>query len=107
MANPRERRFEVGLGEPGEVLRFRFSTIRGRVIDFVVQYETVLDGEPVTVVRYDTAHGFPHRDTMDARGRQVSKEVLLLSHDEALQFATIDLRMHWRRYRARFLETRR
>lgn len=34
----------------------------GRVRRFEVQYQTTIGGELLPVVRYDTAHGFAHRD---------------------------------------------
>jgi len=50
---------------------------RGRVIQFVVQYETFVEGEWRPVIRYDTAHGFPHVDRIRSDGT-VEKVALLM-----------------------------
>jgi len=42
--------------------RHEHITKRGRVIRFLVQYETFVEGAWRPVIRYDTAHGFPHVD---------------------------------------------
>ena len=76
----------------------------GRVGRFVVQYETMIGARRVPVVRYDTAHGYAHRDQM-FQAREPIKTRLgdRLSLDEALQFADEDVRRHWRTYRRRFI----
>ncbi|MBI4529413.1 MAG: hypothetical protein HY695_36915 [Deltaproteobacteria bacterium] len=35
---------------------------QGRVIRFMVQFETFVEGKWLPVIRYDTAHGLPHVD---------------------------------------------
>lgn len=87
-------------------LRYRIDTARGRVTDFVLQYEAVIDGRRYQVVRFDCAHGQPHRDTLDGRERVVEKFWLPagLSLGDALQWANRDLRANWRRYRAEFIQ---
>jgi hypothetical protein len=46
-------------------LRVYFEVERGVVHSFVVQLECLWEGEWKPVVRYDTAHGFAHRDKID------------------------------------------
>jgi hypothetical protein len=76
----------------------------GRVQRFVVQYETIIGERRVPVVRYDTAHGYAHRDQM-FRDREPIKTRLgdHVSLDEALQIADDDVRRHWRTYRRQFM----
>ncbi len=52
--------------------RYRHHHLRFKkdVLGFVVQYETKLEGKWLPVVRYDTQHGFAHRDLLDRRGRK-------------------------------------
>jgi hypothetical protein len=56
------------------------------------------------VARYDAAHGYAHRDTLDRRGREIMKVVMAedLSLDAALARAERDLRQNWQRYRQGF-----
>ena len=87
-------------------LRVEFITEQGHVRDFVVQYERYLDGEYRPVVRYDRAHGRPHRDILDHSGRLVRKDWLPRSTTlaDALTDALDDLQVRWPEYRDRFLE---
>ena len=43
---------------------------RGQVIEFSIQFETFINGEWLPVVRYDTSHGFAHRDLLDIKRRR-------------------------------------
>ncbi len=79
----------------------------GSIVGFVVQYETKIGGTWYPVVRYDCAHGMAHKDVLDMRGQQ--EKFLLGVNDlrEALAIADTDIRHNWKRYKERFLETRR
>lgn len=98
--------FEAPLDDSGqEWVRTRIWTAGGRVTRFMVQYETMLDGKPAPVARFDTAHGYVHRDLLDREGNPRAPKLPLdpdLSLDDALQFAVQDLRQHWRDYRQDF-----
>jgi hypothetical protein len=91
-----------------EWLRVQFTTERGRVTTFTVQYETVIEGQAIAVARYDTAHGFPHLDLLDRRGRVVAKIPLAgqPSLGAALTYAEQELATSWRRYREAFFKER-
>jgi hypothetical protein len=85
-------------------MRTRIMTDRGDVIDFTVQYETLDRGRRVAVIRYDSAHGFPHIDVLNRRGNVIEKTPLptSMSMKEALQFGISDIKQNWRTYRLRF-----
>jgi hypothetical protein len=86
-------------------VRVRIVTERGRVIEFTVQYETIIDGEVYPVVRYDTAHGDAHRDLLDAAGRTVEKLWLAgWDFDAALQHGLRDIKANWPQYRTDFIQ---
>lgn len=91
--------------DPDNRLRVRIVTEPGRgVVEFLVQYETRIDGRFRPVVRYDTAHGDAHRDLLDAQGRNLEKHWLPgWDYGQALQHAIADLRANWPRYRHNFL----
>jgi hypothetical protein len=98
--------YEAQLDDSGqEWLRIRITTTDGRVTRFVAQYETMLDSKPAPVARYDTAHGYVHRDLLNREGKPRVPKLPLdpqLSLDDALQLAVQDLRQHWRYYRRDF-----
>ena len=63
----KEREFIVML-TPTDRYRHRHLRLKVEVLSFVVQYETLIEGKWFPVVRYDTTHGFAHRDLFDKRG---------------------------------------
>jgi len=71
---------------------------------FRVQYESKVDQIWYPVVRYDTAHGFAHRDLLTHEGH--CRKTPLFSQDlnDALTFAENDLKTNWEIYKRRFLE---
>ncbi len=87
-------------------LRERIKTDRGKIMDFVVQYELVIDDAFVPVVRYDASHGHGHRDLLDSRGQVVEKYWLpsYFDHNQSFTYAEAEVRANWPRYRERFLE---
>lgn len=80
----------------------RFVKERGRVIEFVVQLECVIDDEWHAILRYDTAHGFAHRDVLYPDGTAEKTSLSFSDYNEALSFAQLDLRTNWRMYRDRY-----
>jgi len=60
----------------------------------------------MVVVRYDTAHGFSHRDQYDNRGTAIKTPLLAFNFNQALTFAEADLKANWTIYRERFLKGR-
>jgi hypothetical protein len=92
--------------EAGNRIRKRILIDRGRVVDFVIQYETDVDGIYRPVVRYDGSHGHGHRDILNLQGETVDKWWVPEHMDlgDALEYGSDDLDANWRRYRDRFLE---
>jgi hypothetical protein len=83
--------------------RHYHETEKGKVSDFVVQMEVFVNREWKVVIRYDSAHGFPHVDRSYLDGRVVKKE-LHLKFSEALVLADEDLKENWKAYKKAFLE---
>lgn len=91
---------------PRDRLRYRIRTDQGKVVDFVVQYETMIDGDFRPVVRYDASHGRGHKDVLGRNEDTIHKEWLPEYFDtkEALRYEARDLRDNWKRYRHEYLE---
>ncbi|MCR4290862.1 MAG: hypothetical protein NUV86_11450 [Candidatus Scalindua sp.] len=82
--------------------RHEHLTEGGKVTGFVVQYEIFIENKWMPVVRYDTAHGFAHKDLVNPDG---SKEKILfgaLDLNEALTVADKDINENWERYKDRY-----
>ena len=60
----------------GDTIRIRSTIVRGREMDFTVQYEPFVDGAFRPAAGYDSAHGRAHRDTLDWNERPVAKDWL-------------------------------
>ena len=84
--------------------RHEHSRIGGKIFRFSVQIESLVSGEWRPVVRYDTAHGFAHRDLMLPNGKVEKTPVFTHTFNEALDFAEADLRSNWNGYVERYLK---
>jgi len=71
---------------------------------FRVQYETKVNNTWYPVVRYDTAHGFAHRDILNKKGSVKKTPLFNQNYNDALTFAENDLKTNWEYYKQRFLE---
>src|SRR5215510_9540313 len=76
----------------------------GKIIRFVVQYETLIAGEWCPVVRYDTAHGFAHKDVLSPGGGIERKIAVSYAYNEAFTNAEIDIKLNWHRYKEEYLQ---
>ena len=91
---------------PEDRYRHVHVRVKGRIVFFRIQLETLVGGEWMPVVRYDTAHGFVHRDLLDRRGHSIKTPLFNQDLNDALTFAEGDLKTNWLSYRERFLEER-
>ena len=76
---------------------------KGKVVQFVVQYEILLERRWAEVVRYDTSHGFAHKDMIYPDGGQEKIVMGEADLNEALVLADMDINENWERYKARYL----
>ena len=85
--------------------RYRHHHVRFRkdVLSFVVQYETKVEEKWLPVVRYDTRHGFAHRDLLDKKGEKQKTPILAKDYSEALTFAEYDIKSNWKMYKQHFM----
>ncbi|MDZ7261656.1 MAG: hypothetical protein ONB05_06090 [candidate division KSB1 bacterium] len=87
-------------------LRVRFELEQGKVKQFVVQLECEFEHEWVPVVRYDTAHGYPHCDRLHPYQSTVKTSMVTPDYNDALTFAIQNLTNHWQEYRRRYQQWR-
>ncbi len=55
------------------------------------------------VVRYDTAHGYAHKDLLNPDGTREKILIGITDFNEALTFADKDIDENWPRYKDRFI----
>jgi hypothetical protein len=65
-------------------VRNSFKIHQGKIINFVVQYETRINNEWKAVVRYDTSHGFAHKDLLYPSRRKQKIILGSINYNEVL-----------------------
>ncbi len=83
-------------------LRVMFETERGQILRFVVQLECQVaeDDDWIPVVRYDTAHGYAHRDILHPTKTEEKTEMSVQDYNEAFTIAmnyVVEKRYDYRR----------
>ena len=98
----REVEYSIRLSA-GDRYRHKHIRERGKIVYFSVQLETWIEEKWYAIVRYDTSHGFAHRDLLNKKGETVTKTPIFVhDYDDALTFAESDLRANWIIYKERF-----
>lgn len=98
----KEVEYVVPLGFDGR-RRTLYARDRNEILEFVVQYELRIRDAWRPVIRYDTAHGFAHKDILSFKDETVKQKLSFSDYNLALTFAEKDLRDNWRKYRENFL----
>lgn len=88
--------------ESTDRLRVIAQKEKGIILEFVVQYEAMILDEWQPLVRYDTAHGFAHKDIIKADGEIIKQPLFFETYNLAFTYATIDLKVNWKKYLERF-----
>jgi len=88
--------------ESNDRLRVSAQKEGGLILEFVVQYEAIILQEWQPIVRYDTAHGFAHRDIMNTDGETIKQPLFFETYNLDFTYATIDLKANWKKYREDF-----
>ncbi|MBM3129918.1 MAG: hypothetical protein FJ009_15015 [Chloroflexi bacterium] len=83
--------------------RHRHVVSRRRIVEFSLQYEAFLENKWHAIVRYDTAHGFAHRDVIHPDGTEGKTSFQHWSYEQVLTFGERDLKQNWLAYRATYL----
>src|SRR3972149_10237130 len=103
MSNNKTVEYIIRIG-PSDRYRHLHISEKGKIVLFRVQYETKIADIWYTVVRYDTAHGFAHRDILDMKGNVDKTPIFNQDYNDALTFAENDLKLNWEYYKKRFWE---
>jgi tetrahydrodipicolinate N-succinyltransferase len=85
-------------------LRVHLQTEGGTLRDVMYQYEALINGQWVAIVRYDCAHGFFHRDVLFPNGDKEKQSIEMDSLKSASKYAEQDLKDRWEWYRERYIK---
>jgi hypothetical protein len=81
----------------------QIRTDRGEVISFTVKLLCDIGGQRYEVVRFDSAHDYPHKDILDTAGNVVRKVwYYYFSNSEVVTLAIADIKEHYEFYRERY-----
>ena len=95
--------YEAPVGTLGDFYRVRIRAERRRVVRYTVQFEVWIEGRHRPAIRYDSAHGGPHRDPLDWTGRVIKKDWLPdMPYDIAVKEAILEIRANWLPFREQF-----
>lgn len=93
-----EKNWMVYLDDDCHILIF-LQTNGPLVIGFAVVLVATIDGEPVCITRYDTAHRQAHRDVLGRKSGLMEKEWLVdLTFNEAFDYALNDIKENYGDY---------
>ncbi len=97
----RQEDFVIVLTQDDEIL-VHLERESGLVVEFSVQYRARIQGEWWAIVRFDTAHGYAHKDISHPDGTTETQELKLDDYGIALTHALRDVKMRWDFYRERY-----
>ena len=99
----KETRFSFTLSKDAKD-RIRVTAIkdRGRILKFLVQYEAKIQNKWHPIVRYDTSHGFAHKDIIHPSGLKEKQPLYFPTFNAAFTFAVQDLKITWTWYRTAY-----
>ena len=100
-----EREFLIYL-DAAQENRYRHRHVweGGKILGFRIQYEALVGSTWHSIVRYDTAHGQPHRDTLHPDKTQTKQVYPEYTNAELLTIGQRDIMENWPTYRARYKE---
>ena len=79
---------------------------KGKVLEFLVQYEAFVYNKWQAVARYDTKHDYVHLDLISKDGSTEKKWFYYMDFNEGLNYAYEDIENNWERYKERYLSGR-
>ncbi len=99
------KEFVKSLHEDGnERLRVRLTIKKGELVDILFQYESFIKNKWTSIVRYDLAHGFFHRDVLKPDGEKEKTVIEIAGLMQASIFAEQDIKDKWEFYKQRYLK---
>ena len=87
-----------------ERMRVKLITDKGKLQSVLFQYESLINGKWIEIIRYDCFHGFFHRDVIWPNGEREKFEISISDLKTAAEYAEQDIKDRWEWYKERFLK---
>lgn len=72
---------------------------KGNILSFTVQYEALIHNKWYPIIRYDTAHGFAHKDVLHPDGSVDKQPLYFPNYNLAFTYAIQDIKSLWQWYK--------
>jgi hypothetical protein len=96
--------YKIELGNNAEIHVY-FETLNGIIVNFVVKLILMQDGGYREIIRFDSAHGCPHKDVIDEDGHVIRKVWFeFIDNNDGLNLAVKDLKDNFDIYIERYLK---
>ena len=90
--------------ESGAWIEIERTTVAGRITSFRVVMIMEIHGKKYCIARYDTAHGYAHRDVLGRiEGLRGKLPAPMLNYNQAFRYAVRDIQHNADNYLADFL----
>lgn len=99
----RHKSFYIALSDSDRI-RVKIYKSDGRVIEFVVQFESLIEGRWREIIRYDNRDKPPHRDVYDVKGKRYKNEIPNVTPESLIPWCIKDIKENWMRYKGRYLK---
>jgi hypothetical protein len=98
-----EKEFLIYLDEAQEN-RYRYWHVweQDAIVEFRIQYESIIEGHWHPVVRYDSAHGRPHRDILHPNAPETKDWYPGYRNADVLSIGQRDIVANWPGYRVKY-----
>ena len=100
----RKKFFKILDREGFDRLRVQLEIDNGKLINIVVQYESLIDNKWTAIIRYDIEHGFFHRDMMTPKGEKIKTPINISDLNSATIYAEQDIKDKWEHYKQRYFK---
>jgi hypothetical protein len=82
--------------------RYWHRWVQGEIVEFRIQYEAFIAGYWHPIVRYDSAHGQPHRDVLHLDNSETKEWYPGYRNADVLSIGQRDIMANWPGYRAKY-----
>jgi len=94
--------YTIKLSDESEIVVY-FETVNGLIINYVVKLVQLIDKKYCEIVRFDNAHGCPHKDIIDKKGNIIRKIWFeSIDNKQGLDMAIKDLKDNYEMYIERY-----